>query len=157
MKEVNIYTDGACTGNPGKGGFGAILIYNENEKSISEGYRLTTNNRMELLAPIKALGLLKEKCKVNIYSDSKYLTDAINQSWLRGWVKNNWRKADKKPVLNVDLWKQLYELMQVHDITFIWVKGHAGNHYNEICDKLAVDAYTNSATNVDFEYEKENI
>lgn len=157
MKEVSIYTDGACTGNPGKGGFGAILIYNENEKSISEGYRLTTNNRMELLAPIKALGLLKEKCKVNIYSDSKYLTDAINQSWLRGWVKNNWKKADKKPVLNVDLWKQLYDLMQIHDVTFIWVKGHAGNHYNEICDKLAVEAYTNSATNVDFEYEKENI
>mgnify|MGYP003300000799 CR=1 FL=1 len=157
MKEVSIYTDGACTGNPGKGGFGAILIYNENEKSISEGYRLTTNNRMELLAPIKALGLLKEKCKVNLYSDSKYLTDAINQSWLKSWVKNNWKKADKKPVLNVDLWKQLYELMQLHDITFIWVKGHAGNHYNEICDRLAVEAYTNRATNVDIEYEKENI
>ena len=157
MKEVNIYTDGACTGNPGKGGFGAILIYNGNEKYISEGYRLTTNNRMELLAPVRALKLLKEKCKVNIYSDSKYLTDAINQSWLMGWVKNNWKKADKKPVLNVDLWKQLYELMQVHDITFIWVKGHAGNHYNEICDKLAVEAYTNSATNIDIEYEKENI
>ena len=156
MKEVSIYTDGACTGNPGKGGFGAVLIYNENEKSISEGYRLTTNNRMELLAPIKALGLLKEKCKVNLYSDSKYLTDAINKSWLKSWVKNGWKKADKKPVLNVDLWKQLYDLMQLHDITFIWVKGHAGNHFNEICDRLAVEAYSNRATNVDIEYEKEN-
>lgn len=156
MKEVNIYTDGACTGNPGKGGFGAILIYNENEKSISEGYRLTTNNRMELLAPIKALGLLKEKCKVNIYSDSKYLTDAINQSWLENWVKNNWKKSDKKAVLNVDLWKQLYELIKRHDVTFIWVKGHAGNHYNEICDKLAVEAYTTNATSIDIEYENEN-
>lgn len=156
MKELNIYTDGACTGNPGKGGFGAVLIYNANEKTISEGYRLTTNNRMELLAPIKALGLLKERCKVNIYSDSKYLTDAINQSWLAGWVKNNWKKSDKKPVLNVDLWKELYELLQMHDVTFIWVKGHAGNHYNEICDRLAVEAYSNRATNVDIEYEKEN-
>ena len=154
MKKVEIYTDGACTGNPGKGGFGAVLIYNGREKQISRGYRKTTNNRMELMAALEALDLLKEECEVVLYSDSKYLTDAINSGWLESWMKNGWKKADKKPVLNRDLWEKLSELTKRHTVSFVWVKGHAGNKYNEICDTLAVDAYTNNATEVDGEYEK---
>ena len=153
MKKVEVYTDGACTGNPGKGGYGAVLIYNGKEKRIKKGYRKTTNNRMELLAAIEALNLLKEPCEVTLYSDSKYLIDAINKNWLSSWQKNNWKKADKKAVLNVDLWKSLVELIKVHNITFVWVKGHAGNSYNEICDALAVDAYNNQAEEIDYEYE----
>ena len=153
MKTVEIYTDGACTGNPGKGGFGAVLIYNGNEKQISRGYRKTTNNRMELLAAIEALSLLKEPCNVTLYSDSKYLTDAINQKWLDSWQKNGWKKADKKSVLNTDLWTRIIKLTETHNVTFVWVKGHAGNKYNEICDTLAVDAYQNHAENIDECYE----
>ena len=153
MKTVEIYTDGACTGNPGKGGFGAVLIYNGNEKRISKGFRKTTNNRMELMAAIEALKLLKEKCAVNLYSDSKYLTDAINKNWLSSWRKNGWRKADKKPVLNRDLWQEIELLTEKHSVTFIWVKGHDGNEYNEICDNMAVEAYTNNADNIDEIYE----
>lgn len=153
MKKVEIYTDGACTGNPGKGGFGAVLIYNGNEKRISRGYRKTTNNRMELLAAIESLRLLKEPCNVELYSDSKYLTDAINKKWLESWQKNDWKKSDKKPVLNTDLWAQLLEMIDKHSVNFVWVKGHAGNKYNEICDTLAVDAYNNAADNIDEYYE----
>ena len=153
MKKVEIYTDGACTGNPGKGGFGAVLIYNGVEKRISRGFRKTTNNRMELMAAIESLKLLKEECSVELYSDSKYLTDAINKKWIDSWQKNGWKKFDKKPVLNVDLWQELLSLMEKHSITFIWVKGHNGNVYNEICDSLAVDAYNNEAVNVDEYYE----
>ena len=120
MKNVEIYTDGACTGNPGKGGFGAVLIYNGNEKRISCGYRKTTNNRMELMAAIEALRLLKEECNVTLYSDSKYLTDAINKKWIDSWQKNGWKKSDKKDVLNVDLWTQLLSLIEKHNITFVW-------------------------------------
>jgi len=153
MKSVEIYTDGACTGNPGKGGYGAVLIYNGNEKRISAGFRKTTNNRMELMAAAEALSLLKEPCNVTLYSDSKYLTDAINKGWINSWQKNNWRKSDKKPVLNVDLWEKIIGLTQTHSISFIWVKGHDGNIYNEICDKMAVEAYTNSPSAIDKEYE----
>ena len=153
MKKVQIYTDGARTGNPGKGGFGAILIYNGTEKKISRGYRKTTNNRMELMAAVESLKLLKEPCEVELYSDSKYLTDAINRGWLESWMKNGWRKADKKKVLNVDLWQELSQLLNVHSVTFIWVKGHAGNKYNELCDVMAVEAYTISAENIDENYE----
>lgn len=153
MKNVEIYTDGACTGNPGRGGFGAVLIYNGNEKQISCGYRKTTNNRMELMAAVESLGLLKEPCNVTLYSDSKYLTDAINQKWLFTWQKNGWKKSDKKSVLNTDLWTKLLNLLEVHNVTFIWVKGHAGNKYNEICDALAVEAYNNGAEGVDQYYE----
>lgn len=153
MKNVEIYTDGACTGNPGKGGFGAVLIYNGNEKQISRGYRKTTNNRMELMAAIESLRLLKEPCNVTLYSDSKYLTDAINQKWLMSWQKNGWKKSDKKSVLNTDLWTELLKLIQVHNVTFVWVKGHAGNRYNEICDSLAVEAYNNRAECIDECYE----
>ena len=154
MKNVEIYTDGACTGNPGKGGFGAVLIYNGNEKQISRGYRKTTNNRMELMAAIEALKLLKEPCNVELYSDSKYLTDAINQKWLASWQKNGWKKSDKKPVLNADLWGEIVRLTDIHNVTFIWVKGHAGHKYNELCDTLAVDAYNNHAENIDYNYEQ---
>lgn len=150
---MKIYTDGACTGNPGKGGYGAVLIYNGKEKRISRGYRKTTNNRMELRAAIDALKLLKEPCNVELFSDSKYLTDAINQKWLDSWMKNGWKKSDKKPVLNVDLWEELISLIGVHNVNFNWVKGHAGNQFNEICDRLAVKAYTENADEIDEEYE----
>ena len=153
LKKVEIYTDGACTGNPGKGGYGAVLIYNGNEKRISKGFRKTTNNRMELMAAIEALKLLKENCIVDLYSDSKYLTDAINQKWLSSWQKNGWKKADKKPVLNRDLWEELLLLINKHEVTFIWVKGHNGNPYNEICDAMAVEAYNNSSDDIDETYE----
>ena len=153
LKKVEIYTDGACTGNPGKGGYGAVLIYNGNEKRISKGFRKTTNNRMELMAAIDALKLLKEDCIVDLYSDSKYLTDAINQSWLSSWQKNGWKKSDKKPVLNRDLWEELLFLINKHKVTFIWVKGHNGNPYNEVCDTMAVEAYNNSSDNIDETYE----
>lgn len=153
LKKVEIYTDGACTGNPGKGGYGAVLIYNGNEKRISKGFRKTTNNRMELMAAIDALSLLKESCMVDLYSDSKYLTDAVNQNWLSSWQKNGWKKSDKKPVLNRDLWEELLLLISRHTVTFIWVKGHNGNPYNEICDTMAVEAYNNSSDNIDETYE----
>ena len=154
MKKVEIYTDGACTGNPGKGGYGAVLIYNGTEKEISKGFKETTNNRMELLACIDALKRLKEPCIVDLYSDSKYLTDAINKGWLEGWIKNGWKKADKKSVLNVDLWQEMTQLLEKHSVTFIWVKGHNGNKYNEICDRLAVEAYTSAANFTDIHYEE---
>ena len=154
MKKIDIYTDGACTGNPGKGGYGAVLIYNNVEKEISGGYRLTTNNRMELIAAIEALKIVKEPCDITLYSDSKYLTDAINKGWLLNWKNNGWRKSDKKAVLNVDLWEELLTLMGRHNISFVWVKGHAGTKYNERCDFLAVDEYTNNAVNLDLEYEE---
>ena len=154
MKKVEIYTDGACTGNPGKGGYGAVLIYNGTEKEISKGFKETTNNRMELLACIDALKMLKEPYIVDLYSDSKYLTDAINKGWLEGWIKNGWKKADKKSVLNVDLWQEMTQLLEKHSVTFIWVKGHNGNKYNEICDRLAVEAYTSAANFTDIHYEE---
>ncbi len=154
MKKIEIYTDGACTGNPGRGGYGAVLIYKDRVKEISKGFIKTTNNRMELMAAIEALKMLKEPCVVELYSDSKYLTDSINKGWISSWINNGWKKADKKPVLNVDLWKELLELTEKHSVSFIWVKGHAGNQYNEICDKLAVDAYTQNAENIDQNYEK---
>ncbi len=141
MKKVEIYTDGACSGNPGKGGWGAVLVYKGIEKEISGAEAQTTNNRMELTAVIKALELLNEPCEVLLTTDSKYVCDAINQKWVYGWRKNSWKKADKKPALNVDLWEKLLELLERHSVEFVWVKGHNGHPYNERCDKLAVDAY----------------
>lgn len=140
MKNVNIYTDGACSGNPGAGGYGAILVYKEVEREISEGFADTTNNRMELLGAIKALELLKEKCTVTLTSDSKYLVDGINLGWAKNWQKNNWIKSDKKKAQNIDLWERLLNLTEKHEVTFVWVKGHAGHPYNERCDELAVKA-----------------
>ncbi len=141
MKNVEIYTDGACSGNPGPGGWGAVLIYNGVEKQLSGSEKETTNNRMELSAVITALKALKEPCKVTLTTDSKYVCDAINKGWLNSWQKNSWKKADKKPVLNIDLWQELLPLLDKHRVEFIWVKGHNGHKYNEICDKLAVAEY----------------
>ena len=137
MKKVEIYTDGACRGNPGKGGWGAILKYGDRIKEISGGERETTNNRMELTAAIEALKLLKEPCQVTLTSDSKYLIDAIQKKWIDSWQKKGWKKADKSPVLNVDLWQALLEQLSKHDVEFVWVHGHAGHEYNERCDVLA--------------------
>ena len=143
MKTVDLYTDGACSGNPGVGGYCAILIYNGVEKEIS-GYEIeTTNNRMELLAVIKGLQCLKEPCIVNVYSDSQYVVDAFNQGWINSWQLNGWRTAGKKEVKNPDLWKILLELFNIHTVNFIKVKGHADNEYNNRCDKIAVNEYKN--------------
>lgn len=142
MKEVDIYTDGACSGNPGRGGYGAILIYNGKQKELSAGYRLTTNNRMEILGAIAALEALKEKCKIHLYSDSRYLVDAIEKGWVKNWERNNWMRTKTDKALNVDLWKRLVEQLSVHSVKFIWVKGHADNTFNERCDQLAREAAT---------------
>ena len=143
IKSVDLYTDGACSGNPGIGGYCAILIYNGIEKVIS-GYEInTTNNKMELLAVIKGLQCLKEPCKVNLYSDSQYVIDAFNKSWLDSWLINGWKTSNKKEVKNVDLWKILVELTKIHSVNFIKVKGHADNEYNNRCDKIAVSEYKN--------------
>ncbi len=143
MKEINIYTDGACSGNPGKGGWGAVLVYKGNEKEISGGSADTTNNRMELTAVIEALKQLKEVCNVTLTTDSKYVCDAVTKGWVYGWKKKGWIKSDKKPALNVDLWEQLLPLLENHEVTFNWVKGHNGHPYNERCDRLAVSFYQN--------------
>lgn len=137
MKKVDIFTDGACSGNPGPGGWGAILRYNNHEKVISGGESNTTNNRMELMAFICAMKLLREPCEVTLYSDSKYLCDSISQNWIYNWQKNNWKKSNKKPVLNTDLWEEIILLLKVHKLNIIWVKGHAGHPENERCDQLA--------------------
>lgn len=137
MKDVQIYTDGACSGNPGKGGWGAVLIYGKNEKQIAGGEQSTTNNRMELTAVIRALQLLKEPCRITLTTDSKYVCDSINKGWVYNWQKKGWKKADGKQALNIDLWSTLLELLNVHEVQFQWIKGHAGHKYNEMCDKLA--------------------
>ena len=137
MKHVEIYTDGACRGNPGRGGWGAILKYGRFEREISGGEPMTTNNRMELTAAIEALRLLKEPCKVTLTSDSKYLIDAIEKKWLDSWIKKGWRKADGSAVQNVDLWQELLVLLDRHEVSFVWVHGHTGHPYNERCDELA--------------------
>ncbi len=141
MKTVEIYTDGACSGNPGPGGYCAILIYGEFEKVVSGCEIETTNNRMELLAVIKGLECLKEKCNVNLYSDSQYVIEAFNQEWIFAWEQNGWRTAGKKQVKNIDLWQKLLEQYRTHKINFIKVKGHADNEYNNRCDKIAVEEY----------------
>lgn len=141
MKKVEIYTDGACSGNPGNGGYCAILIYNGVEKVISGAEENTTNNKMELKGAIEGLKALKEPCEVDLYSDSQYLVDAFNQGWLSSWQLNGWRNASKKEVKNVDLWQELIELTKIHKVTFIKVKGHADNEYNNRCDKIAVGEY----------------
>ena len=139
MKKVELYTDGACRGNPGRGGWGAILVYNGKEKELSGGEKLTTNNRMELMAAIAGMEALKEPCEIILTSDSKYLVDAINQGWLDSWKKRAWKKADRSDVLNVELWQRIDELLAIHKVTFVWVHGHTGHPYNERCDKLATD------------------
>ena len=139
MKTVIIYTDGACSGNPGPGGWGAILEWCGQEKEISGGAASTTNNRMELTAVIEALSLLKEPCAVELYSDSKYVIDALEKGWARSWQKRGWVKSDKKPALNPDLWEQLLALTDRHQVHCHWVKGHAANEKNNRCDQMAVE------------------
>ena len=138
MKTVTIYTDGACSGNPGPGGWGAILRYGEVEKVLSGGEAQTTNNRMELQGVIHALQALKEPCAVELWSDSRYVVDALEKGWAKSWRANGWRRADKKPALNVDLWEILLPLAETHSIRCHWVRGHAENEYNNRCDALAV-------------------
>ncbi len=137
MKEVTIYTDGACSGNPGPGGYGVILMYGDKKKEISGGEAMTTNNRMELMGVITGLTVLKEPCRVTLYTDSSYVVNAVNQGWLYGWKKKNWKKKGGD-VKNPDLWQRVLELIGRHDVTFVWVKGHAENEYNNRCDELAV-------------------
>ena len=143
MKHVDIYTDGACRGNPGIGGWGAILVYNGHERELSGGETCTTNNRMELTAAIRALEVLKEPCAVTLTSDSRYLVDGVTRGWAASWRARGWIKGDKTPALNPDLWGQLLDLLEKHKVEFVWVHGHAGHPYNERCDALAT-AYADS-------------
>lgn len=138
MKKVILYTDGACSGNPGPGGYAAILIYNGVEKEISGGEKNTTNNKMEMMAVIKGLEMLKEACKVSVYSDSAYVVNSIEKGWVYSWKKNNWKKADKKEVKNIELWERMLELMNMHKVSFLKVKGHSNDELNNRCDRLAV-------------------
>ncbi len=140
MEEVIIYTDGACSGNPGPGGWGSILMYKGNKKEISGGKEDTTNNVMELTAVIEGLKLLKFPCKVKLYSDSAYVVNAFTQKWIYGWLKNGWVNSSKEPVKNKELWQELYDLTKVHEVEFIKVKGHADNEHNNRCDELARNA-----------------
>ena len=157
---ISIYTDGACANNPGLGGYGAILLYTDSkgiqhQKEISKGFQMTTNNRMELLAVIDALNTLKKPCNIKLYSDSKYVVDAINQKWLNGWIEKNWKLNTKNPVKNIDLWLKFIDAKKLHEIEFIWVKGHASNEYNNRCDKLAVEARMSSNLFIDEGFNKQ--
>ncbi len=143
MRHIEMFTDGACSGNPGPGGYGTILRYEGHEKELSGGEADTTNNRMELTAVIVGLEALKEPCHVTLTTDSKYVADAITKGWAESWQRNGWRKADKKPALNVDLWEKLLLLLKVHEVEIVWVKGHEGHPENERCDTLAVNASKN--------------
>jgi ribonuclease HI len=140
IKEVIIYTDGACTGNPGPGGYGVVLLADRHRKELSGGYRLTTNNRMEMMAAIVALQALKYRCLVTLHTDSKYLVDALAQGWAKKWQKNGWMRNKKESAKNPDLWQQLLDLCNKHEVKFVWVRGHAGIAENECCDRLAVKA-----------------
>ena len=139
IKKVNIYTDGACSGNPGPGGYAAILKYRGEEKVIAGGEQNTTNNRMEMTAAIQGLLQLTEPCHVTLYSDSRYLVDGITKNWAKSWRKNGWNKSDGKPALNTDLWEKLLDVLQTHTVDFVWIRGHEGHTENERCDKLAVE------------------
>jgi len=140
MKEVVVYTDGACSGNPGPGGWAALLLFGEHKKELSGGEKKTTNNRMEIQAVIEALKALKEPCAVKVHSDSAYVVNCFQQGWYKSWIKNGWKNSKKQPVENQDLWKELLSLMEKHHVAYIKVKGHADNEYNNRCDELAVAA-----------------
>lgn len=155
MKKVHIYTDGACSGNPGKGGYGIILVYNEHRKELSGGYRLTTNNRMEMMAAIIGLEALKMPCEVSLYTDSRYLVDAITKGWAKKWQANGWQRNKKETAKNPDLWQKLLTLCEEHEVKFIWVKGHAGHPENEQCDRLAVTAAQQLELAIDEIYEQQ--
>jgi len=153
MKNIDIYTDGACSGNPGPGGYGAVLMYKGARRELSGAYALTTNNRMEVLAAIKALEALNEPCRVTLYSDSRYLVDAIEKGWVTKWRSNNWMRNKKEKAVNVDLWTCLLELLERHNVSFKWVKGHADNAENERCDQLATSSITDGNFERDTVYE----
>ena len=144
-RQITIYTDGAAQGNPGRGGYGVVLLSGPFRKELSAGYAHTTNNRMELMAAIVALEALNRPCEVDLYSDSKYLTDAFNQHWIDNWVRNNWKRGKSGPVKNIDLWERLLKAKAAHRVNFIWVKGHAGHPLNERCDQLATSAADGSS------------
>jgi len=154
LKKVEIYTDGACSGNPGPGGTGTVLLFNGARKEIAKGYILTTNNRMEILAVIEGLEALKEPCMVRLYSDSKYVVDAINKGWVTKWQDNNWMRNKKDKALNIDLWERLLSLLEKHQVEFIWVKGHASNVENNRCDQLAREAIEAGDMQEDYNYTK---
>jgi len=152
MKNIDIYTDGACSGNPGPGGYGAVLLDNGARKELSGGYKTTTNNRMEIIAAIRGLSALRERCAVRLFSDSRYLVDAVQKGWAVKWRSNGWKRNRTDKALNVDLWTELLELLERHDVDFVWVKGHADNAENERCDRLARDFITNGELPDDIGY-----
>lgn len=154
MKSVTIYTDGACSGNPGPGGYGTVLIYRDFRKELSGGFRRTTNNRMEMMAAIVGLKLLKQACQVTLYSDSKYIVDAMRQGWAKRWKAKGWWRNKKERAKNPDLWEELLQLSDFHRVEFVWVKGHAGNKENECCDRLAVAASKQSDLPADEVFER---
>ncbi|GAA3538345.1 ribonuclease HI [Zobellella aerophila] len=151
MKKVQLYTDGSCLGNPGPGGYGAVLVYNQHRKELSQGFILTTNNRMEMMAAIKGLATLTSPCTVELTTDSQYVRQGITQ-WIHGWKRNNWKTSARQPVKNADLWQQLDALCQKHQVNWHWVKGHSGHPENERCDLLAREAATHQATHEDSGY-----
>ena len=154
MREVSLYTDGACIGNPGPGGYGVVLLSGGQCKELSGGYRLTTNNRMEMMAVIVGLEALKAECKVTLYSDSKYVLDALSKGWAARWRANGWLRNRRERAVNPDLWERLLALCEGHDVTFCWVKGHSGDPYNERCDRLAKEVAAQPGLPADEEYER---
>ena len=156
MKHVTLYTDGGCINNPGRGGYGTVMIYGSHRKELSGGFRTTTNNRMEIYAAITGLEAIKEPCRVTIYSDSQYLVNAIQKGWARRWQANGWRRSNREKAINPDLWKRLLKLCEIHNVRFAWVRGHAGHRENERCDQLAREAARGSHLAVDKGYEKES-
>ncbi|HAC63500.1 MAG TPA: ribonuclease HI [Cyanothece sp. UBA12306] len=157
LKKVLIYTDGACSGNPGAGGYGTLLVYNNQRKELSGGYRLTTNNRMEMMAAIVGLEALTMKSSVTLYTDSRYIVDAITKGWAKKWQANGWKRNQKEKAKNPDLWQKLLDLCSDHQVEFVWVKGHAGHEENEYCDRLAVQASQQPNLPSDHIYESNNI
>jgi ribonuclease HI len=155
LKHVDIFTDGACTGNPGPGGYGLILKYGEKEREMSGGFRLTTNNRMELMAAIVGLETLRYRCDVTLYTDSQYLANGISKGWAKRWRANGWMRSNKEPAINADLWARLLDLTEKHQVRFSWVRGHAGHDENERCDRLSVQAASMPDLPVDKEYERQ--
>ena len=157
MKKVTLYTDGACKNNPGPGGYGAVLIFDNHRKELSAGYRRTTNNRMEILSAIAGLEALKEPCQVRLVSDSQYLINAIEKGWARRWQANGWKRNSKEKAVNPDLWERLLALCKIHKVSFEWVRGHTGHPENERCDVLATSAAISSHLAVDEGYESASL
>jgi ribonuclease HI len=155
VKQVEIFTDGACRRNPGPGGYGVVLVHDSGRREISAGFRLTTNNRMEILAAIAGLEALKEPCRVRLYSDSQYLVNAIEKGWAARWRANGWMRNRREPAVNPDLWERLLELCRMHQVQFLWVRGHAGHPENERCDRLATAAADGTDLAVDEAYERD--